>query len=148
MHVTLRLCSPLPSLRRPGPALALRAAFAAGKERFGFRLLHYSLLANHLHLIVEARDRRALARGMQGLAVRIAKALNRHWGRRGKVFADRYHDHILKNPREVRSALAYVLRNAARHGVAREGLDPYSSGRWFDGWAGNEGAGGGEASET
>ncbi|MEW6073566.1 MAG: peptide MFS transporter [Planctomycetota bacterium] len=121
----------------------MRAAFAGGKERFGFRLIHYSVLANHLHLIGEAQNRRALSRGMQGLAVRIAKGLNRHWGRRGKVFADRYHDHILRTPREVRSALAYVLRNAARHGVGGAGADPYSSGRWFDGWAGSEGAGGG-----
>jgi hypothetical protein len=36
--------------------------------------------------------------------------------------------------REVRHALAYCLNNARKHGVVLRGLDPYSSGRWFDGW--------------
>jgi hypothetical protein len=91
-------------------------------------------MSNHLHLIVEAKNRRALSRGMQGLLVRIARALNKLWDRRGSVFADRYHDRILKTPREVRVALAYVLRNAARHGLRFVGVDPFSSGQRFDGW--------------
>ena len=39
----------------------------AGAARFGFRLVHYAVMGNHVHLIVEAPDRRALWRGMQGL---------------------------------------------------------------------------------
>ena len=109
-------------------------ALAAGSDRFGFRLVHYSVQSNHLHLIVEAKDRRALSRGLQGLLVRIAKALNRLWGRKGSVFSDRYHDRILRTPREVRNALRYVLLNARRHGILGPSPDPYSSGRWFDGW--------------
>jgi len=107
---------------------------AKGSERFGFRLVHYVVMSNHLHMIVEAKDRRALSRGMQGLLVRCAKALNKLWQRRGSIFADRYHDRILKSPREVRGALAYVLRNAARHGLRFIGIDPFSSGWDFDGW--------------
>jgi hypothetical protein len=108
-------------------------------DRFGFRLVHFSVQSNHLHLIAEARDRHALALGMQGLGVRIAKALNKLWSRRGSVFSDRYHARILRTPREVRNALCYVLNNARRHGLALAGLDPFSSARWFDGWSGSEG---------
>jgi broad specificity phosphatase PhoE len=70
---------------------------------------------------------------MQGLGVRVAKALNRALGRRGKVFADRYHAHILRSAREVANAVAYVLGNmrvhAARRGVELypEAIDPMSS---------------------
>jgi hypothetical protein len=97
-------------------------------------LIHYSIQSNHLHLIAEAKDRRALWRGLQGLLVRIAKNLNKLWSRKGSVFADRYHHRILKTPREVRSALRYVLLNARRHGVRLAGIDFYSSSEWFDGW--------------
>ena len=73
---------------------------------------------------------------MQGLQIRTAKALNRLWDRKGAVFDDRYHARILKTPREVRRALCYVLQNALKHGRAfHGGPDPFSSGRWFDGWA-------------
>jgi putative transposase len=91
--------------------------------------------SNHLHLLIEARDQATLARGMQGLSVRIAKALNRHWNRHGTVFSDRYHARALRTPREVRNALVYVLQNARKHGWRGTGLDPLSSASRFDGWA-------------
>jgi REP element-mobilizing transposase RayT len=122
-------------LRSKGVYAALRAAFAAGCDRFGFRLTQYSVQKDHIHMIAEAKDGRALARGMQGLLIRVAKALNRVWGRRGSVFPDRYHERALRTPREVRSALAYVLNNARRHGLRlAQGMDFFSSGPWFDGW--------------
>ncbi|HEX5052459.1 MAG TPA: transposase [Planctomycetota bacterium] len=139
-HVTLKLQQGLPRLRSRREYTALRAAFAAGCDRNGFRLTHYAVLNDHLHLLVEARDRRALTRGLQGLAIRIAKALNRLWARKGTVFADRYHDRILKTPREVRNALRYVLANGKKH--AAEGrevsipqaIDTFTSAPWFDGF--------------
>jgi hypothetical protein len=98
------------------------------------------VLDDHLHLIVEAKDRQALSRGMKGLLVRVAKALNRLWSRRGRVFADRYHDRILESPREVRNALAYVLNNARKHAAegrmvrVAQAIDVFTSAPWFDGW--------------
>ena len=134
VHVTMRMMGGLPSLRRKHAYKALARAFAAGCERGGFRLTQYSVQSNHLHLLVEAKDRRALSRGMQGLSIRVARGLNKLWKREGRVFADRYHDRILRTPREVRNALAYVLCNAKRHGIFEAGPDWFSSARWFDGW--------------
>ncbi|HKO91462.1 MAG TPA: hypothetical protein VJU61_09940, partial [Polyangiaceae bacterium] len=73
------------------------------------RIVHYSIQSNHVHLLVEADDRRALTAGLRGLFVRIAGALNRLWQRRGGVFADRFHERELRTPREVRNSLLYVL---------------------------------------
>ena len=81
---------------------AVRRALTGARARFGFRLVHFSVQRDHLHLLAEASDRRALSRGMQGLSIRVAKAVNRRLGRRGAVFADRYHARALKTPREAR----------------------------------------------
>jgi REP element-mobilizing transposase RayT len=137
VHVTLRIARGLPSLRRGRTFRELERAFRGGRERFGFRLAHFSVLSNHVHLVVEAEGAPSLSRGMQGLAVRMARAVNRILGRTGTVFAERYHARALRTPREVRNALAYVLVNARRHGLwlRRGAVDPCSSGRWFDGWA-------------
>ncbi len=103
--------------------------------------MHFSVQGNHLHFLVEAADKRALSRGMQGLAIRLARRVNGAVGRAGSMFADRYHARALATPREVRNALAYVLLNRQRHngGVrvvfATGGVDPCSSGATFDGWA-------------
>nr|WP_232288296.1 hypothetical protein [Anaeromyxobacter sp. K] len=116
---------------------ALEATTAAAT---GFGVVHFSLQGNHLHLIAEADGQRALSSGMQGLCIRLAKGLNRMMGRRGKVFADRYHARVLGTPSEVRAALAYVLLNHRSHltrlgkPAGRGGVDRFSSGRWFDGW--------------
>jgi REP element-mobilizing transposase RayT len=139
--VTMRVRRDVPNLRTQQPMTGVRLAFAGGRRRFGFRLVHFSVQGNHLHLIVEAADRRALSRGMQGLAIRLARRVNGAIGRSGSMFADRYHARALGSPREVRNALAYVLLNRQRHGggirvqFAEGELDPCSSGAVFDGWA-------------
>jgi REP element-mobilizing transposase RayT len=149
--VTLKVRGGLPSLRRGDVVRELEAAFRPGNERKQFRLVHYSIQADHAHLIVEAKDREALGRGMKSLAARFARAVNRALGRTGKVLADRYHLRILACPKQVRNALAYVLLNARRHAAKRIArlerrgrkveplpnrgtLDGASSARWFPGW--------------
>ena len=142
-HVTLKVRDGVPSLRSVRLVQELERSFASCCERGDFRLVHYSLQGNHAHLIVEADDRQSLGRGMKALGARLARAVNRVFGRVGPVLADRYHVRALNTPREVRNALAYVLLNARRH-AARAGrtlsrvirIDPASSGCWFDGWRG------------
>ena len=135
VHVTMRIADDLPSLRKPHTEESLRAVFCAMKPRPGFRIVHYSIQTNHVHLIVEAESTSALSRGMQALAIRMAQTLNRDWGRKGKVFGDRYHASILDSPRRVRNAIVYVLKNAWKHGRdVRGALDRYASGWCFQGW--------------
>jgi putative transposase len=108
----------------------LKRAFHAASGVFGMQVVHFSVQGNHLHLIVEAENRHALSRGMKSLAVRVAGALNRSIGRRGTVFADRYHARVMASPRDVANTLRYVLQNYRKH--ARETLpwswkDPFAS---------------------
>jgi REP element-mobilizing transposase RayT len=138
-HVTLRVLPHVWNLRSRRAFRAIGRAFVSSKKRDGFRLVHFSVQGNHLHLIVEARDARRLSRGMQGLATWIARRLNELMGRCGKVFADRFYAHVLRTPLEAARAIAYVLGNFIVHSVRREGkcgrggaasdagADPFSS---------------------
>jgi len=132
----------VPSLRTLSVVREFRRSLAEASERGSFRVPQYSLQSDHLHLIVEADDARALASGMKSIGARLARAVNRVLGRSGPVLDGRYHHRVLRTPREVRHALAYVLLNARHHLRKRRGresasrvlLDPASSARWFDGW--------------
>jgi REP element-mobilizing transposase RayT len=136
VHVTLRLAPGLPTLRQGRSHHALLRSLGAAADRHGLRILHYSAQSNHVHMVCEAEDARSVSRGLQGLCVRIAHALNQLWKRAGSVFADRFHCRQLKTPTEVRNALKYVLMNAAHHGIrCSGGIDSFSSGSWFDGWS-------------
>ncbi len=137
VHTTLKLRDDAPRLRNPKSRHVLEAAIRICAERLGLRVVHYSIQSNHVHLICEARDALALTRGLQGLEIRMARALNRAYDRRGPVWADRYHARILRTPREVRNALVYVVGNWRHHGGDRYpvlSLDPYTSAPWFDGF--------------
>jgi REP element-mobilizing transposase RayT len=110
-------------------------------QRKRFRLVHYSIQGDHVHLIVEVSSARDFACGMKSIAARFARAVNRVFHRVGWVLEDRGHVHVLRTLREVRNAIAYVLLNARRHFAKRAGrlptamaIDPASSARWFDGW--------------
>jgi putative transposase len=134
VHVTMRLTQAVGYLRTQARTRIIENALAEAKERFGMRVIHYSIQGNHLHLIVEADDERALARGMQGFEIRLARRLNALSHRHGRVFTDRYHAHILRSRREVSNALRYVTRNYAHHArenVPRHFVDPHSSARWL-----------------
>ena len=140
IHVTLKIAAGLPSFRRAAIMRVVRAAIAAGGHRGDFRVVHYNVLGDHIHLVVEAAGATALARGMQGLTIRLARRLNARLGRRGRLVAQRYHARPLRTPREVRNAVRYVLLNGRHHATERSEVlspgwvDPYSSALWFDGW--------------
>jgi len=131
--VTLRACSNVPSLGHEHLLPILRIAFRSASTA-RFRVLAFSIQADHLHLLVEADEPTGFSRGIQGLAIRVAKAVNHALGRTGRVWADRYHARLLRTPSEVRRALVYVLNNFRKHIREARGLDPCSSARWFGGW--------------
>lgn len=137
VHVTLRARAGLPSLRLVESRRVLVAAIAAARERFGCRIVHYSIQSNHVHLVCEAHNQLCLSRGLRGLSIRMARSYNRAHQLRGALWADRYHARILRSPREVRAVLVYVLGNWRHHGGECYPLgciDPCSSAAWFDGF--------------
>ena len=148
IHVEIRVVPAIGRLRRRKAYQAIRRALITVFCRGVIRVVHLSIQGNHIHLLVEAANEHALARGMQGLQISAAKQLNAAVSvdvglprRRGQVFANRYHAEILDTPRRARHALAYVLNNWRRHREDQRGaaqrravVDPYSSGICFDGW--------------
>ncbi|MBL8900435.1 MAG: transposase, partial [Planctomycetes bacterium] len=133
LHVTVRLADGLPSLRRGGALKLVLSALSASSNRHGMRIIHYSIQRDHLHLLVEAEDRECVARGMNALLSPLARALNKLWGRKGKVFPERYHDEVIST--QARNALRYVLKNGKKQGVVLPRLIYLcSSAPVFDGW--------------
>jgi REP element-mobilizing transposase RayT len=131
--VTTRVMPDVARLRTKVMYEAIQAALAGATkwmyEPEPVRFVHASVQGNHLHLLVEAASNEALSRAMKGFLVSCAKRLNKIAGRRGRVFADRFHTRMLATPTAVRNALRYTLCNGRKHGElgARVRLDAYSS---------------------
>jgi len=148
VHVVLRVVGAVGSLRRRLAYHAVRAATIVAVQRQDFRIVHLSLQRTHIHLLVEAADRRALSRGMQSFQISAAKQLNRMISkgrpgprRRGAVFSDRYYAEVITSPLQARRALSYVLNNWRKHREDRDArlaswdYDWFSSGWSFPDWA-------------
>ncbi len=141
LHLTLKLRRGLQSLRRGKTFEAITRSFYKYSLREGFRLVHFSVQHDHLHLIAEADSKSGLTQAMQRLMVSLARQLNFVWLKvtgkwTGRVFKERYHQHVIRNPKEARAALLYVLRNVLKHCEIRRGeQDRYSSARYFDGFS-------------
>jgi REP element-mobilizing transposase RayT len=146
LHLTLRMLPEVGRLRRRKVWKELRTAFVHACRKPGFRICHFSLQHNHIHLIVEAEGNAALAHGMQCFNARVTRRINHACGgRKGTVFAGRYDLQILASPRQARAGLRYVLLNSRRHNVDLDELrghiewragwvDEYASWEYFDGW--------------
>lgn len=129
VHVTLRVLDHVWNLRSQRSFAVLHRALRAVRARKDLRIVHFSIQGNHLHLVAEADGNRSLATGMRALSIRTARGLNAMMGRRGPVFEDRYHAHVLRTPAEVRNAVRYAVGNFESH-AARRG--ERSTGRWVD----------------
>jgi REP element-mobilizing transposase RayT len=126
---------------------AIREATLTTARRENFRIIHLSVQRTHVHLLVEAHDKTALASGMQGFQISAARHLNAAISkgkpgarRRGAVFPDRYHAEIITSPRQARHALSYVMNNWRRHQedlrapMSSWTIDWFSSAAMFPGW--------------
>lgn len=122
-HITVRVTRGTWNLRAQRCFGPIAAAFKRIRARDDFRLVHFSVQHNHLHLIVEANGRRAMSNTLRALFAQIARDLNRVMGASGTRFDDRYHEHILGTPNEVRNALQYVIGNRGVH-LVRMGRSP------------------------
>jgi hypothetical protein len=114
---------------------------ATKREEKQFRIVQFSVQWDHVHLVVEATDKRALSSGISSVAIRIARNVNALVRRRGRLWADRWHGRELTSPRQVRNAFVYVLANFRKHAKAalRAGVDAFSSALCFDGWRASHG---------
>jgi len=133
VHVTLRMAPEVYNLRSRRSFRAIELALRLAADRFDVRITSFSVQGNHMHLLVEAPSRVALARAVKGFSVRIAKRLNKMMQRKGRVLGDRYHAHVLRTPTKVKRAIAYIRDNARKHAAERGEVyspgyvDPYSS---------------------
>jgi REP element-mobilizing transposase RayT len=145
LHVVMRVVPAVGSMRRRSLYKAVRDATITAALRERFRIIHLSIQRTHIHMLVEAENKAALARGMQGFQISAARNVNtalgdKHRRRRGAVFADRYHLTVITSPTQARNAIKYILSNWRKHGEDQQGLpstwlvDPFSSGILFPDW--------------
>lgn len=142
LHVTIRLRDGLPNMRTRRGAQIIKNAIV-GAQNCGVRILHFALLSNHIHLIIEPRGAEIFFNAMKSLTSRLGIHIRRWAATRVTkkldalgfgLFRGRYDVQVIKTPQQMKHALKYVLLNPAKHFKKAPYLDMFTSGVVFTNW--------------
>ncbi len=131
LHINVKMVKEIPNLRTKHRFKLIKRAILKAREK-KLRIIHFCVQSNHLHLLVEASDKAELGKSMQSFCTSLAKLINNSCRRRGRVFVDRYHLHILRTSQEVKNAMKNIFQKLYKHTKGKKQLDYYSSIFCFD----------------
>ncbi len=114
LHLTIKVERTKAGLKNKSILKVLHSSIKKARI-IGLGIIHYTLEFDHVHLLVEADNKRVLGKGMQSFGISFSKGINKLKGLRGQVFKTRYHLRKLRTPTEVKNVLNYILGNAVKH---------------------------------
>jgi putative transposase len=80
----------------------------------------YTLMSNHVHLLMQAPTHDALGRPLRWLMTETARAFHKARGRRGHFWERRYRSCLVEEDTYALAALRYLDRNAVRAGLVHD----------------------------
>ncbi|MDT8367187.1 MAG: transposase [bacterium] len=94
-------------------------ALTQGSEKYEVLVHHVILVSNHYHIIATA-TKENLHRFMQYINSRIAIRYNKHVGRSGHLWGDRYGSCIIDTDEYYLACVRYIYRNPLRAGMVED----------------------------
>ncbi len=87
------------------------------KERWNCRILGYSLMPNHVHLLIIPTENPSLAKTMQGISLCYTQEINRKYKRTGRLWEARYFSSVIDKDRYFWAVVRYIDWNSVRAGI-------------------------------
>ena len=82
--------------------------------KYGFRLYHYCLMRNHVHLLIEINAEETLAKIMSGLHLAYFHYFKRRYGYVGRFWQGRFYSKVIEDDQYLLTAGIYIERNPVR----------------------------------
>jgi putative transposase len=87
---------------------------------YGVRLFGYTLMSNHIHLLLQSPDTDALGRPMRWFMTQTAKTFHLLRNRRGHFWERRFRACLVEDDLYALAALRYMDRNPVRAGIVED----------------------------
>ena len=95
-------------------------------------LLTWVLMPDHLHLLLQLGEDDDLSGLMNRVKSRIARVVNRHRARTGRLWQDGFHEHLLRRDEDLKEVARYVVLNPVRAGLVRRAAEyPHWDAYWL-----------------
>ena len=102
------------------------------KDQYGFKLYHWVLMNNHVHLLIETKEHGSLSKIMQGLNLAYTIWFNRKSGKVGHLWQDRFKSAVIEKDNYLLACGRYIERNPLRAGIVKDVREyPWSSYRVY-----------------
>lgn len=128
VHVVARCNNREFSVTTPADFEVLLTHLREMRRTYDVTVYAYTLMSNHVHLLLRAPKVDALGRPLRWFMTETAKAFHRPRGRRGHFWERRYHACLVEDDAYALAALRYLDRNPVRAGLVQDpAAYPYSS---------------------
>lgn len=83
-----------------------------------FDLICYCIMSNHIHVVFKMRDTsKTLSSIMHSIKRHTARESNKILNKQGKFWQDESYDRFVRNNRELRNTVEYVINNPVKAGL-------------------------------
>jgi putative transposase len=94
------------------------------KEKYQFKLYHYVLMKNHVHLVLETLEEgRSLAEIMKGINLSYAQHYKKRYDHIGHFWQDRFKSILISKDQYLLACGSYVELNPVRAGLVKDPRD-------------------------
>lgn len=90
------------------------------KEKFGFKLYHWILMSNHIHLVMETAEESSISKIMQGMNLAYTIWFNKKTGKVGHLWQDRFKSALVERDNYLLECGRYVERNPLRARLVKD----------------------------
>jgi len=129
-------------LANPAIASSLIECLLETRERYGFLLLSFVVMPDHLHDVVVPREGDTISQTMRFIKCTFARRFNAAQGRSGAFWQPSFYDRVIRDDQALVDVLLYIDENPVAEGLASYAHDfqfGSASGRYatdIEGYAG------------
>jgi len=99
------------------------------KNKYNFKLYAYCLMLNHVHLIIDVRKTKDLAKIMQCLTQAYTVWFNNKYNKVGRLWQNRFKSMLIQKDKYLIDCLEYIELNPVRAKIVSSPVD-YSWSSW------------------
>ncbi len=89
----------------------------AAKKKYSFRIENFSIMSNHVHLMIKPLERSSLSKIMQWILSNFAIRFNKFYGIHGHVWYDRFKSKVVKTIQHYFAVHEYINNNPVKAGM-------------------------------
>ena len=103
----------------------------AAKKKYKFKLINFSIMSNHVHIMLKPEKNADLSKIMQWILSVFAVRFNKIHGYHGHVWYDRFKSVIADTLKHLAAAYEYINNNAVKAGLTEKAEDYKYRGFFF-----------------